>query len=437
MNNSLTLKSSIVEIVKLALPILGGNLSQILISIADTIVAGRYSTVALGAISVASAIVMTVIIGAIGLVQSISPVISNYRGKKIPSKKYFKLNLVFSILVSIPFFLILEFLLFNIDKISLSSDMVSDIKIYISICSWSIFPSVIFIAVKEFLQSYERVVFANVLMFLTVIVNIILNIILTFGCSFIPEMGVMGLSYATLISRTLSAVLILLYCFPLFRRAFTTSHKYIYDLLKTGVPISFALFFEFLGFNLTAVLIGKFNSTYAAVHNIILCIANFAFMCELSVASAASVKIGYSNGANNKKNLIKYALSSLILIIFISLCTFLILIFKSDVIIKIFSNDPMVLELAKKIIKIVICFLFFDGIQCACVGILKGLKDTKIIAATMLSAYLLIAIPLGSYLAFCKNMVLEGFWSALALALFCAAIITSTRVILDIKKMRS
>ena len=76
-------KEIILNLIKLSLPILGGNVSQILISFADTAVAGRYSTVALGAISVASAIVMTVTIGAIGLILSVSPVIANFRGKNI------------------------------------------------------------------------------------------------------------------------------------------------------------------------------------------------------------------------------------------------------------------------------------------------------------------------------------------------------------------
>ena len=65
-------KKIIFSLIKLSLPILGGNLSQILISFSDTIVAGRYSTLALGSISVASAIVMTSLIGAIGLLLGIS-----------------------------------------------------------------------------------------------------------------------------------------------------------------------------------------------------------------------------------------------------------------------------------------------------------------------------------------------------------------------------
>ena len=82
------------------------------------------------------------------------------------------------------------------------------------------------------------------------------------------------------------------------------------------------------------------------------------------------------------------------------------------------------------------CFLFFDGIQGACVGILKGLKDTKVIMIAMLCAYLLVAIPLGSYLAFKHNIVLEGYWLALALALFLVAIITSIKVVVNIRRIK-
>ena len=139
MSTTKSYKSIFTDLIKLSAPILGGNLAQILISFTDTIVAGRYSTVALGAISVASAIVMTVLIGAIGLILSISPVISNLRGEKTRSKKYFNLTILFSILVSIPFFLILLIFLQGIDLIKLSPDMVPYVKDYIFVCSFTNF----------------------------------------------------------------------------------------------------------------------------------------------------------------------------------------------------------------------------------------------------------------------------------------------------------
>ncbi len=430
-----TFKPIFLDIIKLALPILGGNIAQILISFTDTIVAGRYSTVALGAISVASAIVMTIIIGAIGLVLSISPAIANFRGEKYPSKKYFKLTILFSIAVSIPFFLILELFLRNINLINLSPDMIFDVKNYIAICAWSIFPVVIFAAIKEFLQAYERVKFTNFLMVLMVVINLILNIVLTFGYGAIKPLGVVGISISTLLSRTIVTIILLIYCFRLFRNKFEYSKKYIENLLKIGTPISLAMFFEFLGFNLTAVLIGKFSSLFAAVHNIILCLANFTFMIVLSVSNASCVKIGYFNGSKDKKNLIRYSIANILLAILICLTTFTILGLWHNQIIGVFSNDKEVIDLSKQILKIAMAFLFFDGIQGACVGILKGLKDTKIIMFTMLFVYLFIAIPTGCYFAYCKNIVLQGFWFGLALALFFASLITGLRVIYKIRKI--
>lgn len=433
-------KNIVLDILKLSMPILGGNLAQILVGVSDTIVAGRYSTVALGAISVASAIVMTVIIGAIGLALSVSPVISNLRGQKKNAKNYFLTTIIFSIVISIPFYLILEIILLFIDKIGLSPDMLPDIKEYIRICAISVFPATIFIAIKEFLQAFEKVVFTNFLMLFMVILNTVLNVVLTFGYGDIPSMGVKGLSIATLTSRIISMVLILIYCIPLLKPkmklAYEKIQNYLNELIKVGTPISLAMFFEFLGFNLTAVLIGKFSSLFAGVHNIILCIANFSFMIFLSVSNAASVKIGFFNGKKDRENLVKYAKTNIFLIILICFITFAIVGFGQDIIISAFSQDKEVLFWSKKIIKIAMCFLFFDGLQCACVGILKGLKDTKIVAFAMILGYLTIAIPTGIYFAYCKNIILEGFWIGLALALFTVAMVTGGRVMYKLRKMR-
>lgn len=432
-------KQILLNLITLTLPILGGNLSQILVSLSDNIVAGRYSTLALGAISVASAIVMTVTIGAIGLVLSISPVIANLRGRNIRSKKFFKLTLLFAFVASIPFFLILELILAKLDLIGLSPDIVEPVREYITICAWSVFPSTIFVALKEFLQAYEKVIFANILMLLMVIVNLVLNITLTFGFDLgdfsFAGLGVVGLSIATLSSKTLVAIFMALYCLPLFKTDFTSSKAYIKDLIKTGAPISAAIFFEFLGFNLTAVLIGKFSALFAAVHNIILCLASINFMIVLSVANAASIKIGFYNGRKDVENIKKYSIVNMSLSVLICAVSFIILVFGADAILKIFSTDPMVIELSKKILVFAIAFLFFDSIQGAAGGILKGLKDTKMIMYTMLLSYILIAIPLGSYFAFCRGIVLEGYWFSIALALLIAAIVTTTRVVYDIKRL--
>ena len=231
-------KEIIFNLIKLTLPILGGNLGQILMMFADNAIAGRYSTTALGAISVASAIVLTLTIGSIGLMLSISPVIANFRGKNIPTKRYFKLTLLFSLIISIPFFILLELLIKNINLIGLQPELIEPVKQYLEVSAWGIFPTIIFVAIKEFLQAWEKVIFANVLMFVMIILNIFLNYAFVFGYDFyglhINSMGVVGISIATLIARVIVAIILLIYSIPLLKDKFAYSFNYIKDLLKVG-----------------------------------------------------------------------------------------------------------------------------------------------------------------------------------------------------------
>lgn len=442
MFNKLTeYKEIFLSLFKLALPILGGNISQLLIGITDAAVAGHYSTTALGAISVASAIVASTTVAAIGFIISVSIVIANLRGQGKPAKKLFKSTILFSILVSLPFFILLEILLVNINVISLSPELVEPVKQYIGICAWSLFPMAIFTALKEFLQAYEKVVFTNIVMFLTVFINLVLDIVLTFGGNFaginIPALGVIGLSISTLLTRIASCIILLIYCRSLFKNKFVFALDYIKELFKVGSPIACSIFFEFLGFNLTAVLIGKFSAMLTAVHSILLNIANVTFIIVLSIANAASVKISFFKGKKEIDNIIKYSLSNIFIVMSVCIVTFGIIFNWSDKIISIFSNDPQIFILTKQMLKIAMFFLFFDGIQGACVGILKGLKDTKIIMFATILGYMFVGVPIGCYLAYCQNLVLQGFWLGLAIAIITIAIITMTKVTINLKHLKN
>ena len=77
------------DLLKIAFPIILGNLGFILISVGDVIVAGRHSTDTLAAVSLATAIINCITIMGIGILGSISPILSNYRGAKKEPEKYF------------------------------------------------------------------------------------------------------------------------------------------------------------------------------------------------------------------------------------------------------------------------------------------------------------------------------------------------------------
>ena len=423
------------ELIKLSAPIMAGNIANMLINVGDVIVAGRHSTLTLGAISVASAIFMTFMIAAVGLMSSISPVVSNLRGERKTTKTLFRTTVKYSLTIGLIFCILIQFVIGQIHYIVLTQDLYTLVVEYLYISSWGMFGGLLFIALKEFLQAYEIVNFPNMITVVQIFLNLFLNVVLVFGLLGFPKLGVKGLAIASLIVRTLGGLAIFLYCIPFLKGRSRRVKTYIKDLLKTGWPISFALFFEFLGFNITAILVGKFSAILAAAHNIIITLTSTTYMFPLSISNAIAIKVGFANGERNILNIKRFSLAGAYVTVFFMAITALVYTFFSAPLLSLFTNDKVVVSTAIPVMTIVICFLFFDGIQCVCVGALKGLKDTKPIMLTMAIAYLLIGTPIGCLLAFKYNIVLKGFWIGLAIALFVACMISSTILFRRIKKL--
>jgi len=433
-NNIKEYKQYAKELINLSIPIILGNVGNMLIGVGDVIVAGRHSTVTLAAISIATAIFMTIFIAGIGFMASISPVVSNLRGMRIPSKNLFRVTTIYSLLIGFLFFLIIRLITPLIPYMGLSDNLGYYVVEYLNISSWGTFAGLLFVAFKEFLQSYEIVVFPNLIVVGAIFLNLFLNIVLVFGYMGFPELGVKGLAIASLIVRWLMAIILFFYCTPFLKGKSSKFKGYIKDLIKTGWPISLAMFFEFLGFNITAVLVGKFSALYAACHNIIVTLTGTTYMIPLSISNAAAIKVGFANGERNLNGIKKYTLTTYLLIIgYMGLNMILYSVFPKQLL-GIFTNDNEVILTCLPVIGIVLCFLFFDGMQCACVGALKGLKETKPIMWTMICSYLVVSIPVGCIFAFKYNIVLTGFWTGLALGIISACVISNTILIRKIKR---
>ncbi len=423
------------QLIELSIPIILGNVGNMLINVGDVIVAGRHSTVTLAAISVASAIFMTFLIAGVGFMASISPVVSNLRGMRIPSKNLFRATTIYSLLIGLLFFILIRLFIPIVPYFGLADNLSFYVVEYLEISSWGTFAGLLFMAFKEFLQAYEIVIFPNLLVVGAIILNVFLNIVLVFGYLGFPELGVKGLAIASLIVRTLIALALFVYCIPFLKGKTQKYKNYIKDLIKTGWPISLAMFFEFLGFNITAVLVGKFTAVYAACHNIIVTLTGTTYMIPLSISNAAAIKVGFANGEKNILNIKRYTITGYILIIGYMLTNMVLYGVFPKQLLGIFTKDPNVVSTCLPVFSVVLCFLLFDGLQCACVGALKGLKETRPIMWTMAFAYLIVSIPLGSLLAFKFGIILNGFWIGLACGIFVACLISNTILIKKIKKL--
>lgn len=431
------LKIYIKDLLQIALPIIMGNLGFILIGVGDVIVAGRHSTETLAAISLATAIINCITIMGIGILGSISPILSNYRGEGKNAENYFYPSLKFAFVLSVIIGLIILGFLPFIDKFGFEAQLTPLIKEYFFITAFSVFGGYLHYMSKEYLQAFEIVLFPNLLTIFCIFLNIFLNIIFTFGYGFIPEMGAKGLAIASLLVRYFMGLVLFVYCFKKIKIKYHKDFTYYKEMLKVGLPSSLAIMIEFVAFNSITVIMGRVSGIYAAAQNIICTITSIAFMVPLAIGNAAGVKVGFSNGAKDFVALKKYAFTALsISVIFMALSS-VIVAMAPGIITSLFTTDSELIKVCVPIIYTLCFFQVFDGMQATLAGIFRGLKHTEVVMFANFVSFWLVALPLGCLLALHCNLKLIGFWYALIVSIIILCIIMFTDLLRRIKKMES
>ena len=423
------------ELINIAFPIIIGNLGFMLIGIGDVLIAGRHSTDTLAAISIATAITNCIQIFGIGLIVSVSPLLSNYRGEKKNAKRYFYPTLRFSFVMAVIIMLAVLASIPLIDYLHFEQHLVPMIKEYIFVTAFATFGGYLHAAVKEFLQAFEIVLVPNLLTGLAVILNVVLNIILVFGFGPIPSLGAVGLAIASLIVRYFMGIVLLIYCLSIMKFRNYKDFSYYISLIKIGIPISLAILVEFVTFNSVSIILGRISGIYAAAQTLLCTFANMTFMIPLALSNAIAVKVGFANGAGNIKDLKKYSFVGIsVSVLFMMVCA-LVYLSIPEILIKLFTNDSELIKITIPVLYILAMFEVFDGLQVSLSGIFKGLKRTTVVLISNMIGYWFIAIPLGILLAFKFRLSISGFWIGIAVASIVLCALMGTMLKLHINKL--
>ena len=423
------------DILNIAFPIMLGNLGFILIGVGDVIVAGRHSTETLASVSIANAIINCIVMIGIGIISSLSAILSNYRGAGKSAERYFYPALKFTTIASIIIsFAVMAFIPI-IDKLGFEPHLAQLVKDYFWIISFSIFGAYLHCMSKEYLQAFEIVVFPNVLTVICIFVNLILNIIFAFGYGPIPELGTKGLALSTLITRYLMGGILFWYCFHKTNIQHYKDKEFYKDLLKVGTPSSLAVVIEFIGFNATTVILGRISGIYAAAQNIVCTLTTVSFMIPFAISNATAVKVGFANGAKYYKSLKTYAFTGITMAVAFMACSAIVVGTFPKFLVSLFTKDQELINVCIPIVFALCFFQVFDGLQVALAGIFRGLKQTGIVMISNFIGYWLVSIPLGCLLAFKYNMDLLGFWYGLVCAAVVLCSIMFTTMLIKFKKM--
>jgi MATE family multidrug resistance protein len=422
---------------RLAAPITAGQVGQMLMGVADTIMVGHVGTLALAACAFGNSMLMVIAIAGFGVLTAVSIRVSHAHGAGLAqamARAYYGgvgLSVIGGVLCAAGVQLVYP--LFH--HLGQAPGVVEEARAYTIIVAWSLIPAWLTATARNYLESQSRPWPAFWIMFGGVLLNVFLNWVLIFGNLGAPELGLAGAGWATLISRIATFVAMTWFVLAA-SSAPTEGWKPEVEwwreqgaLLKLGIPTGLQLLSEVGAFAVAALLIGRLGAVPLAAHQIAITCASTTFMVPLGVAMASTVRIGQAVG-RGRSELLRPIGAGAWSIGLMAMATFsVVLITSGHAIARAFVSDPGVIVIAAQLLVIAGIFQLVDGVQVIGSGLLRGLRDTKAPMWITLAAYWGIALPLGGWLTFGRGEGAAGMWIGLAWGLLVAAVLLVVRFV--------
>ena len=425
------------ETIKLAVPVVIGQLGHVMLGLTDSIMVGKIGAVPLAASSLVNSIVYLVLVFGFGMTLAITPLVSiaRGRGQKDQCGIIMRQSLLLNTVVTLVIFSGLLILAHMIKYLNQEEAVAVQAASYARIIAFSIIPFMIFQVYRQFI---EGLAFTKPAMYITLaanLVNVFGNWVFIYGNLGMPAYGLDGAGYSTLITRCFMAAIMMIYVSKAKRyQEYDPSFRFrninwqvIKQLAGVGVPMGLQNFFEIGAFSFSAIMIGWFGSTQLAAHQIAISLASISFMIILGISAAGTIRVGYAYGRKDINNVRRSGFLTAIFTSSVMACSGVLLVIFRDQLPFIFSGDPAVIQIASSLIIVAALFQVSDGAQAAGLGILRGITDVRIPMFITFFAYWIIALPIGYFLGFILKMEVVGIWIGLLAGLSAAAVMLNLR----------
>ena len=361
--------------------VLVGQLAVMAFGVADSVIAGRYSDTALAALSVGSAIYISVYVGLIGIVQALLPIWAEMLGanKQNQMGRSLRQSLYLAGLITLVGMTALLFPGALLRWAQVPQAMLNDVENYLTVLAFAFAPSILFRIYSTFNQSLGKPLLVTWLQVGALVVKIPLSIWLVAGGVGIEPMGVVGCAWATLVVNYLLLALALVMLrlqsfykpYRLWQRMEPPDWPTIGKFARLGTPAGMAYLVEVTSFTLMAVFIARLGVIASASHQIAASMAAVLYMMPLSLAIACSARVSFRLGANQPEDAKRVVLLGIKLAVVISIVLAAILLITKDIISSFYSNNPVVVSGASSLLIWVVVYHLADSIQAVCAFLLR------------------------------------------------------------------
>lgn len=408
----------------LAAPVVIAELGWITMGMVDTLMVGRLSPEAIGAVGLGSSIFMAAGVFAMGMLLGLDTLVSHAfgAGRLDECHRWLLHGVVLAVLLSVPVTGGLFLLIAGLDRWGMHPAVLALARPYLEVVSWSVLPLLLYFAFRRYLQGMGVVRPVMVALVGANIVNVIVNWMLIFGHLGAPALGVAGAAWATVLSRVVMAFYLLAVILVrergvrpgLFHTSLRIEVPWMRRLVALGAPAATQLTLEVGVFAAASALAGRLAPASLAAHQIALNLAGFTFMVPLGIASAGAVRVGHAIGRRDGPAAARAGWTAILFgALFMSAAAAAFLTMPR-MLIGAFTWDVSVLQIGVALLAVAAVFQLFDGLQGVGTGVLRGLGDTRTPMLWNLVAHWVIGLPIAYVLAFRLQLGVIGLWWGLS-----------------------
>ena len=419
--------------------VLVGQLAVMAFSVTDTIVAGRYSETALAALSVGSAVFVSVFVALMGVMQALLPVWAELHG----ARRYSEVGQSFrqalhlcAITIAIGMLVLM-----SPDAIlrwtGVPDSLRSEVKPYLAVLALSLPPALLFRMYSTLNQSLGRPLLVTWLQIGSLFVKAPLSVWFVFGGLGLEPQGAVGCAWATLVvnyGMLIVAVWMLrtqhIYRpYAIWQRPEAPRWRQIGGFARLGLPGGLSIMVEVTSFTLMALFIARLGVVPSASHQIASNMTAVLYMMPLSIAIAASSRVSYWLGAGDAAKARGAVRLGFLMVLSTSFTLCTALFFAREWVAHIYARNPDVVAMTVPLLAWVALYHCFDALQAVSVFFLRCFRVVLmpllvycllLWGAGLFGGYLLAYQGLGPWAAMQSA---TAFWATSAVALGVTAFI--------------
>ena len=283
------------------------QLAALAVNLADNIMLGRYSELALSGASLVNQLQFTLQQIAAGIGMGIVVLAAQYWGQKRtgPIKKIISLGVKCGLLSGVLFFAISQLAPAGVLGLFTGDEaVIAEGVRYLKVICWTYPVFGLSNSLMYALQSVETAMIGTVMSCSTICINVCLNYCFIYGNLGAPELGIVGAAVATLVSRLVELGIILVYILFLDKKLHMKLWEilkwdgtYLQDYLKVSTPIVISGLLWGVAQAAQTAIPGHMSATAIAANSIAIILFEIFAVLGAACANTASVVTGKTIGA--------------------------------------------------------------------------------------------------------------------------------------------